>query len=235
MKPARNDPCPCGSGKKYKKCCQAREAAATTANAPAAAGLTQAEFGQLAALFNAGRFVELESAARLLLGRHPQAGFVWKVLAVALQQQGRDALAALQRAAELLPQDVEAQANLAHACNQAGRVDQALAAYRHALALQPGNADLHVLLGNAEAQAGRLAEAVASYRSALAIKPDQAGVISNLGNVLMEAGRFDEAVALYRRAVELQPDYAQAHSNLGNVLVELGQYREAADCCRRAL
>ncbi|MDD2685093.1 MAG: SEC-C metal-binding domain-containing protein [Gallionella sp.] len=22
MKPSRNDPCPCGSGKKYKKCCQ---------------------------------------------------------------------------------------------------------------------------------------------------------------------------------------------------------------------
>lgn len=22
MKPGRNDPCPCGSGKKYKKCCE---------------------------------------------------------------------------------------------------------------------------------------------------------------------------------------------------------------------
>jgi hypothetical protein len=27
-KPGRNDPCPCGSGKKYKKCCQDKEAAA---------------------------------------------------------------------------------------------------------------------------------------------------------------------------------------------------------------
>lgn len=25
-KPGRNDPCPCGSGKKYKKCCEAKEA-----------------------------------------------------------------------------------------------------------------------------------------------------------------------------------------------------------------
>ncbi|WP_308772401.1 SEC-C metal-binding domain-containing protein, partial [uncultured Bilophila sp.] len=24
-KPGRNDPCPCGSGKKYKKCCGANE------------------------------------------------------------------------------------------------------------------------------------------------------------------------------------------------------------------
>jgi hypothetical protein len=28
VKPGRNDPCPCGSGKKYKKCCLAKEEAA---------------------------------------------------------------------------------------------------------------------------------------------------------------------------------------------------------------
>ena len=26
MKPGRNDPCPCGSGKKYKKCCLPKDA-----------------------------------------------------------------------------------------------------------------------------------------------------------------------------------------------------------------
>jgi tetratricopeptide (TPR) repeat protein len=30
----RNDPCPCGSGKKYKRCCQAREEARLTAQPP---------------------------------------------------------------------------------------------------------------------------------------------------------------------------------------------------------
>ncbi len=29
--PARNDPCPCGSGKKYKKCCMRKEHAAPSA------------------------------------------------------------------------------------------------------------------------------------------------------------------------------------------------------------
>lgn len=28
-KPGRNDPCPCGSGKKYKKCCEAKDDAAS--------------------------------------------------------------------------------------------------------------------------------------------------------------------------------------------------------------
>jgi len=30
----RNDPCACGSGKKYKKCCMARDQAATLAERP---------------------------------------------------------------------------------------------------------------------------------------------------------------------------------------------------------
>lgn len=30
MKTGRNDPCPCGSGQKYKKCCEAKDEAART-------------------------------------------------------------------------------------------------------------------------------------------------------------------------------------------------------------
>lgn len=33
MKVGRNDPCPCGSGKKYKKCCLARDEAAARQSA----------------------------------------------------------------------------------------------------------------------------------------------------------------------------------------------------------
>ena len=32
----RNDPCPCGSGKKYKKCCRGRDEAQARKNRPAA-------------------------------------------------------------------------------------------------------------------------------------------------------------------------------------------------------
>lgn len=43
-KPGRNDPCPCGSGKKYKKCCLATDTAAEQATRRA----TQAEAEQQA-------------------------------------------------------------------------------------------------------------------------------------------------------------------------------------------
>ena len=35
MTPARNDPCPCGSGRKYKKCCLVRDEAARQVSAAA--------------------------------------------------------------------------------------------------------------------------------------------------------------------------------------------------------
>lgn len=41
---------------------------------------TPAEISQLAALFNAGRHVELESQTRLLVDRYPDSGFAWKAL-----------------------------------------------------------------------------------------------------------------------------------------------------------
>jgi hypothetical protein len=34
MKPGRNDPCPCGSGKKYKQCCLERAAASVVDQIP---------------------------------------------------------------------------------------------------------------------------------------------------------------------------------------------------------
>ncbi len=36
MKTGRNDPCPCGSGKKYKKCCQTEPSSATSSGRPSA-------------------------------------------------------------------------------------------------------------------------------------------------------------------------------------------------------
>jgi tetratricopeptide (TPR) repeat protein len=92
-KTSRNDPCPCGSGKKYKKCCleseqaearaQFAQASAKTAAAEAAhrqaAGEAFAESQELdaasnavVALVRAGKLDEAEQAARELLSRYPQ-------------------------------------------------------------------------------------------------------------------------------------------------------------------
>src|SRR3989337_2144903 len=115
-KPGRNDPCPCGSGKKYKKCCQDR---------PGSHSPTPAECNQLIALYSGGHYPELENRARLLVNRYPDFGFAWKVLGVTLKALGKDSLSALQKAAELLPDDVEAHNNLGITLQESGQPGKA--------------------------------------------------------------------------------------------------------------
>ncbi|MBI3222553.1 MAG: SEC-C domain-containing protein [Nitrosomonadales bacterium] len=107
MAPGRNDPCSCGSGKKYKQCCMGKAALS------AAPGPMPAETAPLVALFNAGKHAEVENRALALLHRYPGSGTVWKILGAALQLQGKDALPALQKATELSPDNAEAHYNLA--------------------------------------------------------------------------------------------------------------------------
>src|SRR3989338_8841368 len=139
MNPGRNDPCPCGSGKKFKKCCQANVAGQGAAPNPV-------ELNHLVALFNARRHAELERRARSLLERYPHSGFAWKVLGAALQIQGKDSLAALWKAAELLPDDAVAHYNLGNILHERGHLGEAEISYREALRIKPDNADAHVNL-----------------------------------------------------------------------------------------
>src|SRR5258708_6474928 len=65
------------------------------------------EISRLADLMNTGRYPEAEDAARTLLDRQPNVGFLWKIYGVALMRQAKDALPVLQRATQLLPDDAE--------------------------------------------------------------------------------------------------------------------------------
>lgn len=229
MNPGRNDPCPCGSGKKFKKCCQSQSGSGSGA-AP-----SPAELNQLVALFSDGHHAELENRARTLLERYPDAGFVWKVLGVMLQVQGRDSLHALRKATEFRPGDAEAHYNLGNTLLMTGRLSEAEASYRRALRIKPDDADTHFNLGNTQRDQGRLEQAIASYLKALQIRPDHAEVYGNLGNLLQGLGRTDQAEASYRRALQIKPDYTVAHYNLGNFLHEHGRLDGAEASYRQAL
>ncbi len=91
--PGRNDPCPCGSGKKYKRCCLDRDQAAALASLlakrakPEAKRRARAEelratleeamelddaSNAVVHLIDAGRLDEAEHAARALLVDYPE-------------------------------------------------------------------------------------------------------------------------------------------------------------------
>ena len=228
MKPGRNDPCPCGSGKKFKHCCEGKVQPLPASPAPA-------ELGQLVMLFNTGRHAELESRVRPQLKQQPNSGIAWKLFGLALLMQGKEALPALQKTVQLLPNDAEAHSNLAGALRDAGQLEDAVASCRRAIQIRPDYAEAHNNLANVLKDLGQFDEAVASYRRALALKPAFAAAHNNLGVALQALNKFDEAVTSYRRALEIDPNFVEAHNNLGGILGELGQLDDAVLSYRRAL
>ena len=198
---------------------------------------TPAEMKQLVALFNTGRYEELESLTRLLVERYPDSGFVWTGLGVSLRLQGKSeaSLPALQKATALLPDDAETHNNLGNTLRDLGRLDDAVASYAKALAIKPDFADVHYNLGNALQLLGKFDDAVASYKMALEIDPDNAEAHNNLGNALRELGKSNDAMASHQRALEINPDNAEAHNNLGNALRDIGRIDDALAAYQRAL
>jgi tetratricopeptide (TPR) repeat protein len=241
MKLGRNDPCSCGSGRKYKHCCGHQAAAIPRAplQGPRAGArreaLTVAQISLLAGHVSAGRHAESERYALELLALDPDSGLVWKVLGLSQWVQGKDALPALERAAELLPQDAEAQTNLGNARRAAGQLEAAVRSHRRALAIDPDYAEAHNNLGSALRELGRLEQAAASYGRAVALRRDFAMAYANLGDTLQRLGRLEDAAEALRRVVALQPDSAMAHCNLGDALRLSWRLNDAAACYRQAV
>jgi tetratricopeptide (TPR) repeat protein len=230
VKPGRNELCYCGSGKKFKHCHGGLSAAASPPQV-----LSSQQIGALVALVNEGRLSEAATNARSSLMSHPNAGILWKILSVALVRQGKDALQALRRAAELLPHDAEALRNLGAALHDRGQWAAALTSLRQALAIEPDDAD--ALLDAADALRGlaRAREAVPLYQRALLLSPQLPEAQNNLGNAFLELGQYADAAGCYQRALELKPQDAQILSNLSNAMRQLGRPDEAAAMSRRAI
>src|SRR5262249_15350402 len=158
MRPGRNDPCPCASGKKFKHCC-----GRPLASASGAAAVEPEEIGKRVGMVHAGRLQQAEERASTLLRAQPAAGMLWKILSIARLRQGKDALDALRRAAQLLAEDAEAHANLGSELHSRGEWAAARSSLRRSLELEPRNADALIEAADAERALGRPRDAVPLY------------------------------------------------------------------------
>ena len=233
-KPGRNDPCPCGSGKKYKHCCERR--------APQPAGGGPATAAHAAAMqaalehHRAGRLPEAGALYQQILQADPHHSDALHYLGVIASAEGRqrDAAELIGGALRIRPTRTM-HYNLGNALKALGELDGAAQSYRAALALKPDYAEALVNLGNVLQAQGKLDEAVENYRRALQINPGLADALVNLGNALRAQGRLEETAESYRRALALRPDLAETHFHLGLVSRAQGNLDEAVACYRKAL
>ena len=226
MKPGRNDPCPCGSGKKYKHCHGAAFSIGTSA-APVSS--RESAIAVAASELHAGR---LDTAAVRLDGvlraapDHPDA-LLLRAGVAHRQQDYRRSVALLTSLIHRRPNFADAYFNLALSFGAQGQTADAEARYRDTLRLRPDFTDAWTNLGNLLRGAGRFEEAEACHRSAVDRAPDSPRVRLNLASTLKSMGRLSDAEAECREALGRDPDLPEAHNNLGNVLVALGRLDEA--------
>ena len=110
----RNDPCPCGSGKKYKKCCEPRDVAAAAQQTSTAATSLQAVRGAMESalsnwiseeddldrvsnsvldLIKEGKFDEAEQVGQVLLRDYPDVHDGFERLGMVFEARGNHAQA----------------------------------------------------------------------------------------------------------------------------------------------
>lgn len=194
-----------------------------------------AEAEQMEALFFGGRYAELEVRALALIEWQPNLGFAWSVLGAALQHQGKDALFAVRKAAQLLPEDATAHFSLGDALHAHGDYQGAADSYQRALELNADIAEIHNNLGNTQRKLNDFGAALASYLRALQLNPNFAEGFFNLGSTLKDMGRYEEAESNLNRAIQLKSDFYAAHVELGSTLNELGRTGDAEVQYRKAI
>lgn len=185
----RNDPCPCGSGKRYKAC-----HGALGAPAPAALSASRGDPDALTRTgieaHRAGRLDEAERAYHAALAGAPDHAYAGHYLGV-IEMQRRDfrsAIPRLERAVAARPDEPDFHMNLGLAYSGVDRFDDAIAAHRRAIAIEPRKAGPWNNLGLALIEKRRHAEAVDAFRHAIDVDASVPKVRWNLAMARLMLG-----------------------------------------------
>lgn len=263
--PGRNDPCPCGSGRKYKACCAARAAEATPLRSAHAS-----EAGAIAAQFSPlQQVIQLQRRPPAASAPIPAAALHRRAMPLLKSGKSAEALPLLRRADRLAGENPAILHDLGVACLNCQLVAEAIGALRRSIARRPDFAQAHYDLGRAHELEGSDHTAIVAYRRAVALAPKLAAAHARLGELLLRGGaaadaaeafrhaaataedttfgryhrarallalqRTAEAEALLRRAIALDPASRDAHRALGTLLAEDGRFDDAISHLDRAI
>lgn len=236
MKTGRNDPCPCGSGKKFKQCCQHRQNAATHTEKSGTDAAIQQSLQMAVEHHQSGRLPQAEAIYRQILQMVPNQPDALHLLGMAAHQTGRNDLAV-----ELITKAISINPtgpmyyNLGNVFREQGKPDAAAENFQKALTLKPDYANAYLNLGAVLKEQGKLDAAAENFRKVLKLAPGFADAYLHLGNVLQAQGKPDAAVEIFREALKLRPDYVEARINLGNILKSQGRLDEAVESLRKVV
>ncbi len=207
----RNDPCPCGSGRRYKEC--------HGRLAPETQSLDAIVRRSLLA-HQQGRVAQAEAGYREILQREPGHAMATHYLGLASWQHGRVETAErmMRESIAANPAIADFHNNLGLLLRDTGRAEEAIACFVRAVAVDPGWIEAHNNRGLALESSGRFEEAVEAYRATLAARPDHAAAHQNLARALLTLGRPEQGWREYRWRLLAQGLAANAPDATASIL-----------------
>ena len=234
-KTGRNDPCPCGSGKKLKQCCGSLQNKETLPATPLKASIQESlQMGM--AHHQAGHLSQADAIYRQILREkpnHPDALYLSGLIAHNAGQH-EIAVELISKAISINPVGpfYYTLGNVFHAL---GRLEEAAESFRQALRRTPDMVEAHLNLAITLRAQDKLDLAAKTFHKALALDPDLVEAHLNLGNILKAQGKLDAAIEGFRKVLKLKPDYAEAHNNIGNIFQDQGKLDEAIASYHQAI
>jgi len=229
---SRNDPCPCGSKKKYKKCCLGK---AGVSGAMGTAPVAPAEqlYEQAMMLRSTGRIREAREIYENILRSWPREARAMSGLGYCLIRLGQRerGLAEAQRAVASDPGGPVAILELALMHLNLGEIEESIKWARRALNLGPQGAMANSILANCYERTHRIKEGIEANKLAQKADPQNPWLKLQEAKLLARNGDLDQASSILRKTARrpgIPPELqAQAFGELGRVLDKLQRYDQA--------
>ena len=205
IKIGRNDPCPCGSGKKYKQCCE--QTGAAPIQAVSNNFNPQHALQTAMAQHQTGNLQQAESLYKQVLQAAPNQPDALHLLGLIAKQKGdlKTAVQLMRKSLSFNPNYVEAYVNLGATLQEQDNLAEAADCYRKAIALRPNYAEVYSNLGVVLKAQDNLHESAECFVRALALNPSSAETFANLDTLLKEIAAPDEALIYYRKVLAISP------------------------------
>lgn len=188
-------------------------------------------------LFSAGQYVRAAEVAGPLCRRYGALQGAHKLLGSALHLAGRseEAVAPLENATRLVPEDAQAWSNLGNALAAIGQHEKAVAAHEQAVALQPGNPTFRYNFGCVFLDMKCSADALEQFWKAYEAGPGDPEVATLCREILSGLGDPVLSESFCRTNLMRAPDDHGAQSMLGGLLVQRGEFVEGEHFLRASL
>ena len=220
--PGRNDPCPCGSGKKYKKCC----GQATVLPIDQRSLNEQIDLAYM--YIDQRRFHAANEIVASLLKSYSSDAEV-RYLSAQLSYFKGDLKKAATGIIDLLqvsPNNAVLLENLARIFFELSEYKQSEEYARRSLSVS-NSVEAYNHLGNALSAQGQFNEAIDTFKTALKIDPDNSGIWNNIGTCYQGQNDLDHAMLAYNKVLTINDTDLDANNNIASIYIQKQDYQKA--------